>query len=200
MKTLFIIDSFIYSCHLGRSMEPSSLLAHLFDKKKIAVLKVFLDSPERELTMLEVAKSSRVSNATTFRLLQKLVTLEILEEHKLKHLKTYILSKNQSTKYLERILEVGKSALEEFIESLKSVRGVEEVILHGKKKKERADILIIGRDVDSGEVQSIINTILEKYKFTIVHLTLDPDQYKQMLSMGLYSGIKEELYKAPTTF
>lgn len=200
MKIIFKNDSFIYFSRFRQYMEPIALLAHLFDKKKISVLKVFLDAPEREFTMIEVAKSSRVSNATTFRILQKLVALDILEEHKVKHLRVYSLSKNQSTKYLERILEAGKSALEEFVELIKSVDGVSEVILHGKKKKERADILIIGRNVNAGAVQDIINTILEKYKFTIVHLTLDPVQYKQMLSMGLYSGTKEELYKAPSTF
>jgi len=181
-------------------MEPTQLLGQLFDKKKMAVVRIFLSQPERELTMLEVARASRVSNATTFRILGKLVSLEIVEERKVKHLKTYCLAENEATKYLSRIMETGQSALEAFVEALKPLPGLREIILHGKQKREKANVLIIGQGVDASLVQEAVRQIQEQFNYTIVQLTLDPAQYEQMLSMGLYSGEKKGLYKAPEQF
>jgi len=177
-------------------MEPAQLLANLFDKKKMAVVRLFVDQQEREFTLQEAARGSRVSLATTFRILRKLVSLEIVEERKVKHLKTYVLAKNELTRYLEKLFETGQSALEAFVDKAKGLSGVTEIILHGKPAKDRASLLIIGRGVDPNSVFDVVRDIQERYKFQIVHLVLDPQQYEQMVSMGLYSGVKKELYSA----
>ena len=38
--------------------------------------------------------------------------------------------------------------------------------------------------------------ISDKYKFNIILLTLTPDQYNQMSSMGLYPGKKKILFES----
>jgi len=177
-------------------VEPVAILSGLFDKKKLSVLKIFIDQPERELTLQEISKSSRVSLATTYRILGRLVKLELLVERKIKHLRLYKLAPNSSTKYLARILESAKSALEEFVELIKTVQGVEEVILHGKQAKDRASVLLIGSGIDGGAVQAAIQRIRDAYNFNIIQLTLDAAQYAQMQTMGLFPGEKQILFRS----
>lgn len=176
-------------------MEPAHLLEHLFDKKKLNVLRQFYAQPEREWTLVELAKSARVPNATTYRILNKLLSLELLEERKIKHLKTYMLAQNDSTKYLSKMFETGESALESFVEQVSKLENVEAIIMHGKQSKEKANVLIIGSRIDTSAINDITRNVAEKFKFTIITLAIDAQQYEQMVSMGLYSGTKKELYK-----
>lgn len=178
-------------------MEPTKLLEQLFDKKKVAVLRQFLAQPEREWTLVELAKSSRVPNATTYRIINHLVKLELIEERKIKHLKQYVLAKSPASKYLTSILETGGSALESFIEQVESIAGISQVILHGTQTKDKANVLVIGTGIRSAQINEITQHIQEEFKFTIITLVLDPSQYEQMASMGLYSGVKKVLYPLP---
>lgn len=177
-------------------MEPTKLLEQLFDKKKMNVIKQFLAQPEREWTLVEVAKSARVPNATTYRILNKLLELELIAETKIKHLKTYRLSDSSTAKYLGKILETGDSALDAFAELIKSVAGVQQVVMHGKQSKEKANVLVIGNSVDSALVNATAQKVQEQFKFTIITLVLAPQQYEQMVSMGLYPGTKQVIYVA----
>ena len=121
------------------TVEPTRLLEQLFDKKKMNVIKQFLAQPEREWTLVEVAKSSRVPNATTYRILNKLLALELIQETKIKHLKTYKLAESNTAKYLGKILETGDSALDAFADLIKSVPGIQQVVTHGKQEKNKAN-------------------------------------------------------------
>lgn len=198
MKTVFINDNNINNHSLkGFTMEPTALLASLFDKKKLSIIKLFINQPEREWTLVEAAKSGRVSNATTYRILNKLVKLAIIEEHKIKHLKTYSLADNNETKYLMKMLETGDSAVEAFVDLLRPIAGIEQVVQLGKRTKEKTSILIIGREVDSTAVSDAERKIMDQFSYKIIIMSLDPQQYSQMVSMGLYPGDKRELYRAP---
>jgi DNA-binding transcriptional ArsR family regulator len=176
-------------------MEPSELLAGLFDKKKMAIIKYLLDHPEQEYGVRELAKVTRVSVASTHRILQTLLKLEVIDERKIKQLRLYRVSQNKATKFLDELLAVKKSAIEEFVEQGKRLTGVQEIILHGKATKEKANLLVIGQDVDATELARIVGTIKEQLRFTILHLLLAPDQYAQMASMGLYAGEKRSLFR-----
>lgn len=177
-------------------MEPTKLLEQLFDKKKMNVIKQFLAQPDREWTLVELAKSSRVPNATTYRILNKLLNLELIQETKIKHLKTYKLSESNAAKYLGKILETGDSALNAFADLIKQVPGVQQVVTHGKQEKNKANVLIIGEGVDSTMVNGVVSKIQDDFKFTIITLSLAPQQYEQMVSMGLYPGVKRVIYSA----
>jgi len=69
------------------------------------------------------------------------------------------------------------------------------VLLHGKQGNQRANVLIIGSDVDNAKIKEICGNIKEKYKFIISPLVLTAEQFKQMSSMGLYSGKEKVLFK-----
>jgi DNA-binding transcriptional regulator YhcF (GntR family) len=174
-------------------MENQKLLENLFDKKMLSVLKLFLKKKDQQLYLQEIAKQTKVSLATTHRLLQKLMELEIIERTKIKHLKIYQLTNNEKTKYLETIFEEKKTIIDEFVDQANKIEGIKTIILYGREEKDKASLLVIGESIDNSFIREIIVKIKEKYAFTITHLVLTEIQYQQMAAMNLYPGKKEIL-------
>jgi len=179
----------------SESMDPGQLLKTIFDPKLVAVMRLFLHDREKEYYLREVSKLTRVSPATTLRIIRKLHKAEILQEIRIKKFKLYRLAVNENVTFLESFMKEETHILNEFVNSLKILPGVQSVILHGKDQPDRANVLIIGENVDSGQTKALCGAIREKYRFTISALTLTQDQFEQMSSMGLYSGEKKLVYR-----
>jgi len=176
-------------------MEPAQLFSGLFDRKKIVLLKYLLDHQEQEFGVRELAKATRLAPATTHRNLQLFLKMEVVETRKIKQLKLYRLAQNKATAFLDELLAVKKSAIEEFVDGVKSLPGVQEILQHGKATKEKVSLLVVGRDIDMAALSRLVGEIKDRYGFTILHMTLSPEQYAQMLAMGLYAGEKRSLYR-----
>jgi DNA-binding transcriptional regulator YhcF (GntR family) len=175
-------------------MDKKVILEQLFDKKLIKILKIFINNSEEEYYIREIAKQTRVPVATTFRIIIKLKELNIINENKIKKFKLYSLNKENS-KFLSDFLEDKQSALTEFVEQVSKLERVNSIILHGKEEKDKASILIIGENIDTDAIRQSVVSIKEKYKFSIIYLTLARIQFNQMSSMGLYPGIKQILFE-----
>ena len=172
------------------------LLEHLFDKKLLKILRLFLADKDRQFYLREVAKQSKVPIATTSRNVQKLLSLDLITLIKINKFKFYKLNKdNPNIKYLESFLREESRIIDIFIDSVKKVPGVHSVIEHGEIGKDRANLLILGDTVEAAELKAIVADIKEKYKFTISYLTLTLEQFNQMSQIGLYSGDKKVLYQ-----
>lgn len=174
-------------------MASEKLLESLFDKKILSILRMFLNRKEQKLTLKEISKYSKVPLASTFRIVNRLVELELVAVDKIKHLKIYTLAENDKTRYLESMIKEHKTIMEEFINMITNVPGIREVIMHGKPEKDKANVLIIGENIESSSIRQAVVAIKENHNFTITHLVLDEDQYNQMAAMNLYSGKKETL-------
>ena len=177
-------------------MASENLLESLFDKKILNILRLLINRKEQKFTLKEISKYSRVPLASTFRIINKLVLLEIIQVSRIKHLKIYSLSQNEKTRYLEIIIKENKTIIEEFIESINKIPGIQTVILHGKQEKDKANILVIGENIESSLVRQAVVLIKEKHNFTITHLILDEDQYNQMAAMNLYSGKRKYCFRS----
>jgi len=175
-------------------MAEKSILEGLFDEKILKVLKLFILNPEDEFYVREVAKRTRVPLATSFRILQKLVILNLLREIKIKHYKAYRLEENKDTQFLESILTTARSAIDEFVEQCSKLRNVQEIIQHGKETKDRVSLLIIGKNLDTEAIKQIVGSIKDKFNFSIMQLPVEPEQFNQMSQMGLYPQKKVTLY------
>ncbi len=170
-------------------MDKRKVLETLFDPKVIRVLRLFINNPSKEYYLREVSRLAKVPPATAYRIIKTMKELELLHEEKTKHLKTYYLNQRNAAMFFD-LLEDKRSALKEFVEFIRSVEGVERVIQHGDDSENKASILVVGVDIDQESVRAKVVDIKERYGFTIIYLILAPEQYKQMLSMGLYSGRK----------
>ncbi len=175
-------------------MEPAELLEELFDRKMLKVLKTFLNNPDVKFSQRELSRKTRVSLASTHRIVNKLVEIGVVETLKLKKFKAYRLSEGSETKFLEGLIDFKESALDEFVKKIESLENIEKIILHGEAEKEKANVLIIGEGVDETAISDIVVEIKEKYDFKIIHLIIDPVQYRQMNDMGLYPKKKEILF------
>ena len=176
-------------------MENLKILESLFDKKKLKVLKLFLQEKDKEFYLREVAKSTGVSIATTFRIIQKLASLNLIDVIIINKFKLYKLAQNDNTQFLESFLKEGKRIVQYFVEEIKKLPSVEAVILHGKETEEKANVLLIGEGINANEVKRICGLIKEQYNFTVSALSLTKEQFAQMSTMGLYSGEKKVLFK-----
>ena len=175
-------------------MERKDILAGLIDEQLLKIFRFFINNPDQEFYLRELAKRARVPPASTYRIVQQLKKLELIQEHKLKKFKFYQLNELNAG-FLADILADRKSAVQEFIEAIKADPHIEMVVLHGKEERMKANLLLIGNNIDVEVVRSAALAAKEQYGFNIIHLTLDPDQYNQMSSMGLYPGKKVILYQ-----
>ncbi len=177
-------------------MQQAEVLGELFDKKILSVLGVLVNYSGKEgLYLREIAKSAKVSNATTFRIVNRLIKLQLISVFKIKKLKLYKFKHAPSSEFLVKILKKDIRVLETFISLVKDFKGLQAVLLHGEESNERANLLLIGNDIDSGKVKEICGDIKEKYNFIISPLVLAAEQFEQMSSMGLYSGKEKVLFK-----
>jgi Fe2+ or Zn2+ uptake regulation protein len=171
-------------------MEKGELLGSLIDAKKAAVLRVLLNSGD-ELCLKEVTEKSKVPVTSTFRILQELVDLGIIDKREWKNSKTYPCRNGERVDFLREIFHEQKDAVQEFVNDIKDFHGIQRIILHGKRDK-KANLILIGEGINNrrvAEVQEEIN----KRGFELGSTILTSEQYEQMSKMGLFSGEKKVL-------
>ncbi len=194
MKHYFKNETFKYQENIPVFMEDVRVLEKLFDNKMLSILKLFIADKEKQYYLREIAKLTKTSPASTYRILNKLCDLEIIQRIEIKNAIFYQMEENKKTEFLEKFLKTDKRILDVFVENVKNMPGLKTVILHGKEKKDMANVLLIGENIDANEVKRLCAETKEKFNFTISSLTLTQEQYNQMSSMGLFSGTKKILY------
>lgn len=81
-----------------------NFLSGLIDNKTEKVLIVFLKNPNEFYHINKVSNDSKISLATTFRIINKLVKNDFLDVKKISKFKIYKLKDNEKTKQLKRLL------------------------------------------------------------------------------------------------
>ena len=166
------------------------------DEKLSSILELFSNNPDKLFYLRHISKLTGIAPATTYRLLQKLVGKEIIKQETINKFKLYVLNDNEKAKIVRDLFSKQKSALESFVSLISSVKGVELVYLVGKPTSKKANMIIIGRDIDPMRLKRIVVKIKEDFDFTIIYLTLTQEQYVQMSSMGLYPGEKKIIFRS----
>lgn len=175
-------------------MDKKKTLEGLLDSNILKILKTFINNNDQEFYLRELAKRARVPPATTYRTIQELLKLELITESKMKKFKFYRLNE-ENTGFLVDILADRKSAVQEFVNMISEDNNIGMVVLHGKEERNKANVLIIGDNIDQELIRTSALYVKEQYGFNLIHLALVPEQYNQMSSMGLYPGKKVILYE-----
>ena len=165
-------------------MDKKEILTGLLDEQLLKIFKTFINNPEQQFYLRELAKKTRVAPASTYRVLKQLLKLELIQEVKMKKFKFYNLNQ-ENANFLADILADRKSAVQEFLTLIKEDEHIEMIVLHGKEERLKANILIMGNNIDQELIRTSALYVKETYNFNIIHLTLDTDQYNQMSSMAL---------------
>ncbi len=176
-------------------MENVEILEELFDSKILAILRTLLSNRKKEFYLREISKESKVSVASTFRIINKFVKLGIVKQHVINKFKLYQINDNDTTKFLRKLVKKETKVLQIFVNKASLIPGVEMIIQHGPETKERANVLLIGQNIDEGAIKQACSKIRSDYGFTVSPLTLTVDQFAQMSKMGLYPEEKTVLFK-----
>ncbi|MCF7798969.1 helix-turn-helix domain-containing protein [Candidatus Woesearchaeota archaeon] len=171
------------------------MIEKLLSPSTLKILKLFINHDDQRYYLREVAKLTKVPPASTYRILQQLVDITILSVEQIKRFKLYSLN-TEKTFFLSELLQDRKNAVAEFVNTIKEFDGVQMVVLHGKEEKDKANVLVIGTNLDTDSIKRNAVYMGEKFSFNIILLTLTPEQYNQMSSMGLYPGKKKILFEA----
>lgn len=177
-------------------MNPAQVLKSLFDEKKINVMQVFINDPGEEFALKEVVEESKVSLATTHRILKNLVSEGILKANKHKHLTTYTIAPTQEGSFLAELLYERPKPIAKFVELIRPIAGIQQAILHGEETETRANVVIMGHDIDKDQVNAAVAQVREETRFTLNHLILEPDQFQMLESMGQFSGTRTIIFHA----
>lgn len=180
-------------------MSPKNIIEEFFDKKTLSILKLLLFDETDQFYLREISKKAKVPVATTFRIIKKLKEIGIIDETVIKKTKLYSLSHNKNTKLLADLLEEKKTVIEEFVKEITQLEGVQMIIRHGEESKDKTNILVVGNNIDEKLVKQEVGGIKEKYNFNIIELILEPVQFNQMSSMGLFPGKKVILWERSST-
>ncbi len=172
-------------------MVKKEVLSKLIDPKIGSILRIVLRTQE-ELTLLEVSQKSQVSPASTYRILQDLTEMEILNRREWKNSKVYKPHENEKVEFLRTLFDEELDAVAEFTQAALTIQGVQNIILYGSAKKGKANILLIGDSINASPLEPIKNSLKDRGA-DISFLALTKEQYDRMVTMGLYSGEKKIL-------
>jgi len=139
----------------------------------------------------ELSDKSKVPIATTYRILQKLEKLKIIQVMKISKFKLYTLSSNQDTEFLSSLFLDKKNAVDIFISKAKKEPSVESILLQGEEEEDKANlinllnigrlekypkegglIIYLKRNEDSFEFKRSLTKVKEIEKHTVF---LDPE-------------------------
>ena len=174
-------------------MEDSAFLEDLFDPKLMAILKLFFQNKNSSFYLREISKQAKVPEATTFRILKKLTTLEVVDLKLVNKFKFYQLAENDRVKLLGNL--ISKDPVAMYVESIKALEGIKAVMLYGAQKPHEANVIVIGDQVDKQELSHASERIQSQMQFKVNHLYFSSQQFEQMSSMGLYNRPKKILWK-----
>ena len=189
------MERYLYGLFLPTNMHDENLLESLFDDKCLKIIRLFIDDKNKEFYLREISKEAKVPVASTYRIINKLVLLKIIDQLLIKKFKLYRLAQNDNTKYLSTVLKERPRALEEFLQKAKTFDFIDEIILHGKEEKGKASVLLIGENINNSEVKMLLGNIKEKYNFNVMQVPLTREQFEQMSSMDLFPREKRLLYR-----
>lgn len=175
-------------------MQGAGVLEKLIEKKLLNLIKTLLSGRKSEYYLQELSELSKIPVATTFRLLNKLVMLDLVKERKISRFTIYQLAEGDEITFLRKLFKSEIDPLGEFITALTSKYDVKSVFLQGSKSKEKANVLILSHSINNDMISELAKEIKVKYNYGINFMIVTPEQFEQMEKMGFSSQKKELLF------
>lgn len=170
-------------------------LAALFDNKVLAILAVLVNDTSGGLYLREISKYSKVPDATTFRIINKLEQANLLDITKIKNLKLYRLKDIPNTHFLFKLMKKEERVLDLFINKVKENMSIDlAILIDGGESNQRASVLLVGDVISSDKVKEIAGEIKINHNFTINPTVLNNESYQGLVNSGQISGNKKVLF------
>ena len=173
------------------------VLAGLLDNKLIKIISLFMKHPSKKFYLSEISKLSGVNTATTFRIMKKLATQELINVDVIGKVRVYQLGKNERVKNLAEMLKKEnpeKDTLSEFCSRVGLLPRVRLILLDSRTYN-GARLIIVG-DLSSKErIDLIVRDFLENKKFTINYIELRTAQYEGLKNSRSFDMKKTVLFR-----
>lgn len=194
-KNETLIETLINSNISLNIMDKITLLNSLFNQNVLDILRTLIENKKEQFYLRELARKSNVPATTCLRIMEKLTGVGLVKLIKIKKTKLYQIASNDNVTFIENFVRQDKQILDEFIKEVTKDPNIKFIIQHGKISKDKADLLLIGKEVNTSNVKLLCSKIKDKYNFTISTLALEREQYEQMVSMGLYGTDEKLVYE-----
>jgi hypothetical protein len=174
------------------------VLSGLLDDKLIKVISLFMKHPGKKFYLSEVSKLSGVNTATTFRILKKLVSEELVIMDVIGKVRVYQLGKSDRVNSLSNFMKKDepKDVLEEFCEKVGELVRVRLILLDSRTHN-GARLIIVG-DLSSKErIDLIVRDFAEKRKFVVSYIELRTAQYEGLKGSRAFDMNKKILFRSP---
>ncbi|UCD04436.1 MAG: winged helix-turn-helix transcriptional regulator [Candidatus Woesearchaeota archaeon] len=166
-------------------MKRIELLEKIFDDKTVKILRELITVSDI-FYLRDVSKRTGVSLATTYRIMQRLVNLGMVEKEKVGKFIQYRIKKGEKYNEVYALIsgeEVDPIKL--FKTKIENKYGSSFTIFNTQDKK----LFLIGKDI--GDISDISKDIERSTGVRLSILKVDPEQFKRMKEMGL---IKDGTY------
>lgn len=161
--------------------------------KRRRIVELLIKYPDREFTVNELSKISKIPYATTWRFVQKLDKAGIVFSKTIGH--STVCQLNKLTPFLHEIKKVleakptpQKTVIKEFVNSMRFVKGVKKIIVFGSvardEEKLTSDIdvaVVVNRKNKTIEskITEIIDRILKKSKMKVIPLIMTEREVRE---------------------
>ncbi|MBT4595884.1 helix-turn-helix domain-containing protein [Candidatus Woesearchaeota archaeon] len=171
-------------------------LEKLIEKKLLLLIKTILSEPNKEFYLQELSEKSKVPIATTFRLLNKLIELKLIEERKISRFTIYKLSKNKEIEFLSKLFKFEIDPIKEFSDLVNAKFAISSIYRQGEKSDKKSNLVILGYDIEANQISEIAKEIKVNYNYLINFIILTPEQFKQMENMGINTNKHHLIYNS----
>lgn len=161
------------------------ILKDLFDEKIIRIINSLLDNPEKQYSLTEVSRLSRVNVATTSRILNKLIEKKFIKSTVVGKIRIYQLERNQKTFALTKLLKKDATPLQIFINKISEHPRIKKVILETKLQNE-AKLLLVGDFLPREKINKLCDKIKKENNFKIQFVEISENQYKNLKDFKTY--------------
>jgi hypothetical protein len=159
-------------------MQDMEILKDLFDEKIIVVVNLFMENPEKQFYLTEVSNKTKVNVATTFRILNKLVSQGFIKAEVIGKIRLYKLEKGEKVRALMKLLRTEESPVQEFVDKISVHPRVKKIILEVSENNS-AKILVVGDFLPQEKINKVLEEIKNNRNFKIECVEISENQYER---------------------
>ena len=183
----------------------SEILENLFGSRERArLLRFFLQNPEKEFDLKEIARRTMLNNAAAKKEILSLAKIKFILARVRKGRTFYILNQNFNF-YPELKNLIAKSNIYPQCKSLEKVKGIGNIKYAGisgvfiNYHKSKADMVLVGEDISRAKLKSLMNNLEAEIGKEINFVLMNSEEMKYRLNMldkfllEFFEGPHEEL-------
>ena len=106
-------------------MDRVGVIEKLIDPKTLRILRLFIQDSGSQFYLREISKESKVPVATCFRIIRKLIKLQLVDLVRIKRFKFYQLAQTEAALYLSELLSSERHAVSEFVRAASKLKQIE---------------------------------------------------------------------------